>query len=142
MQEHTHCARRWSKRHTHFVTTGVELRLEQHTRKKYDVHHMHKLGFGLHAFSHRYLKTAAATLSSSKWSLCAHCGLDVFCCGFFFFKFYYDAIDRALEELKAKHPGEGIHLIGHSIGGAVVVISVWFFFRRGNNYERHSFGID
>lgn len=41
-------------------------------------------------------------------------------------QFYYEAISRALEELKANHPGEGIHLIGHSIGGALFLIGVSF----------------
>ncbi|CAN0014291.1 unnamed protein product, partial [Scytosiphon promiscuus] len=35
------------------------------------------------------------------------------------FQFYYDAIDRALEEIKKEHPGQGVHLVGHSIGGWV-----------------------
>eukprot|EP00904_Undaria_pinnatifida_P010185 jgi/Undpi1/6297/HiC_scaffold_20.g08780.m1 len=34
-------------------------------------------------------------------------------------KFYYEAIDRALEEVKEKHPGQGVHVVGHSIGGWV-----------------------
>ncbi|CAB1120251.1 unnamed protein product [Ectocarpus sp. CCAP 1310/34] len=34
-------------------------------------------------------------------------------------KFYYEAIDRALEEIKERHPGQGMHVIGHSIGGWV-----------------------
>ena len=33
-------------------------------------------------------------------------------------QFYYEAIDRALEEIKEKHPGQGVHVVGHSIGGA------------------------
>ncbi|KAG5191750.1 hypothetical protein JKP88DRAFT_295255 [Tribonema minus] len=34
-------------------------------------------------------------------------------------KFYYDAIDKGLESLKAQHPDEPFHLVGHSIGGWV-----------------------
>lgn len=36
-----------------------------------------------------------------------------------FSQFYYEAIDRTLQEIKEKHPGQGIHLVGHSIGGWV-----------------------
>eukprot|EP00752_Nemacystus_decipiens_P010496 g9351.t1 len=34
-------------------------------------------------------------------------------------KFYYEAIDRTLQEIKENHPGQGVHLVGHSIGGWV-----------------------
>lgn len=34
-------------------------------------------------------------------------------------QFYYEAIDRTLQEIKEKHPGQGVHLVGHSIGGWV-----------------------
>lgn len=34
-------------------------------------------------------------------------------------QFYYEAIDRALEEIKERHPGQEVHVIGHSIGGWV-----------------------
>lgn len=34
-------------------------------------------------------------------------------------QFYYEAIDRALEEIKERHPGQGVHIVGHSIGGWV-----------------------
>ncbi|CAM9776310.1 unnamed protein product [Pylaiella littoralis] len=34
-------------------------------------------------------------------------------------KFYYEAIDRALEKIQERHPGRGVHIVGHSIGGWV-----------------------
>lgn len=34
-------------------------------------------------------------------------------------QFFYEAIDRALKEIKKNHPGERVHIVGHSIGGAV-----------------------
>lgn len=32
-------------------------------------------------------------------------------------QFYYEAIGRALDNAKRDHPGAGIHIVGHSIGG-------------------------
>ncbi|CAM9592814.1 unnamed protein product [Ascophyllum nodosum] len=34
-------------------------------------------------------------------------------------QFYYQAIDRALDKVKENHPGQGLHVVGHSIGGWV-----------------------
>lgn len=34
-------------------------------------------------------------------------------------QFYYEAIDRALEKIQERHPGRGVHIVGHSIGGWV-----------------------
>ncbi len=35
----------------------------------------------------------------------------------FLCQFYYEGIDRALQQIKERHPGRGIHIVGHSIGG-------------------------
>ncbi|CAN0037606.1 unnamed protein product, partial [Discosporangium mesarthrocarpum] len=34
-------------------------------------------------------------------------------------QFYYEGIDRALDVINENHPGKGIHIVGHSIGGWV-----------------------